>query len=247
MTSQAQVPDEIVSLCERCVEAFSETSEVDAMIEFVRGELPKLQRKKRLFADLLLGAFERASFPDLRWATMFDNEMLLCLDPVHKFSLRAFLWEPGHYTPVHDHGSWGVIGPVTGRLEVVDYRRTDDGSDEGRAVLVEKSINTIEPGETAYTLPLNEGIHEIGNPTDETIFSLSLYGKPIPRGYIYGFNVPEERAYRIISPTTKKKLLIAQALPGLDAAASEKVLKKLAEHPVEIFRELSPAEFGKLS
>ncbi len=247
MISHSEIPDEITSLCKRCAEAFSETSDVDAMIEFTRGELPKLQKEKQLFADMLLGAIERAPFPDLRHATMFDNELLLCLDPVHRFSLRAFLWAPGHYTAVHDHGSWGVIGPVTGKLEAINYRREDDGSDEGRAVLVEKSIITIEPGETVYTLPLDDGIHEVGNPTDETILSLSLYGKPIPRGYIYGFDVAEERAYRIISPTTKKKLLIAQALPGLDAAAGEKALKKMAEHPVEIFRERSHAEIGKPS
>jgi predicted metal-dependent enzyme (double-stranded beta helix superfamily) len=241
MSSHAEIPSEIASLCERCADAFSKNDDVDAMIEFVRAELPKLQRKKRLFADLLLGTIERAPFPDLGHATMFDNELLLCLDPVHKFSLRAFLWKPGQYTVVHDHGSWGVIGPVTGRLEVINYRREDDGSDSSRAVLVEKEILTLEPGETTFTVPLDEGIHEVGNPTDETIFSLSLYGKPLPRGYIYGFDVAEERAYRMISPTTNKRLLIAQALAGLDAGAGEKALKKMAENPVEIFRELSPA------
>jgi predicted metal-dependent enzyme (double-stranded beta helix superfamily) len=241
MSSHSDIPGEITSLCERCADAFSKTDEVDAMIEFVRAELPKLQREKRLFADLLLGAIERAPFPDLGRATMFDNELLLCHDPVHRFSLRAFLWEPGHYTAVHDHGSWGVIGPVTGKLEVVNYRREDDGSDASRAVLVEEEMLTLEPGETTFTLPLDVGIHEVGNPTDETILSLSLYGKPLPRGYIYGFDVAEGRAYRIISPTTNKRLLIAQALAGLDAEAGEKALKKMAENPVEIFRERSPA------
>jgi hypothetical protein len=148
---------------------------------------------------------------------------------------------------VHDHGSWGVIGPVTGKFEVIGYRREDDGSEEGKATLVEEEMLTLEPGETTFTLPLNDGIHEVGNPTDETIFSLSLYGRPLPRGYIWGFDVAEGRCYRIIAPQTKKKLLIAQALPGLDAEAGDKILGELAKHPVEIFRELSPAEFGKLS
>jgi predicted metal-dependent enzyme (double-stranded beta helix superfamily) len=234
-------------MCERCAAAYSEADNASKIIEVVSEEMTKLMRQKELFAELLRGVFEKAQFPDLRQATMFDNEILLCFDPVHRFSLRAFLWAPGHYTEVHDHGSWGVIGPVTGRMEVINYRREDDGSEEGKATLVEEEMITLEPGETTFTLPLDKGIHEVGNPTDETILSLSLYGKALPRGYIWGFDVAGERRYRIIAPQTKKKMLIAQALSGLDPKAGEKTLRELAEHPVEIFRELSPAEFGKLS
>lgn len=247
MTSLSQAPEEINLFCDRCSKAFSDISEIKERIEFVRGELPKLQNDSRFFAEMLSGIIEGAKYPDLRQATMFDNELLLYFDPDHKFSLRAFLWEPGEYTPVHDHGSWGVIGPVTGKLEVINYKREDDDSDERQAVLVEEEMIAIKPGETAFTLPLNDGIHEVGNPTDETILSLSLYGKPLPRGYIKGFDVAAGRAYRILAPQTRKKLLIVRALPGLDPTAGEKAIKKMSEHPVEIFRELSPAGFGKLS
>lgn len=226
-------------MCERCAAAHTETDDVNEMIEIVSGEMAKLLKQKKLFAEILLGVFEKAGFPDLRQSTMFDNELLLYYDPVHKFSLRAFLWAPGHYTAVHDHGSWGIIGPVTGKFEVISYRREDDGSEEGKATLVEEKMLTLEPGETTFSLPLDEGIHEVGNPTDETILSLSLYGRPLPRGYIWGFDVAKGRAYRIIAPQTKKKALIAQALSGLDAEAGKEVLGKMAEHPVEIYRELS--------
>jgi predicted metal-dependent enzyme (double-stranded beta helix superfamily) len=247
MTSQPQIPEEIISMCERCAAAHSETDDANEIIKVVSDEMMKLLKQKKLFAEMLFGICEGAQFPDLRQSTMFDNELLLCYDPVHKFSLRAFLWEPGHYTAVHDHGSWGVIGPVTGKFEVISYRREDDGSEEGRATLVEEKMLTLEPGETTFSLPLNEGIHEVGNPTDETILSLSLYGRPLPRGYIWGFDVAKGRAFRIIAPQTKKKVLIAQALSGLDAEAGHKALEKMADHPVEIYRELSPSEFGRLS
>lgn len=247
MNIQSQIPREIVSMCERCADAFSGTNDVHEMIKVAGDELSQLSQQKKLFAELLLGAFQKAQFPDIRLATMFDNELLLYYDPVHKFSLRAFLWAPGQYTDVHDHGSWGVIGPVTGKLEVINYERGDDGLEEGKATLVEDEMIMLEPGETTFTLPLNDGIHEVGNPTDETILSLSLYGRAVPRGYILGFDVAEGRCYRIVAPQTKKKLLVAHALSGLDAAAGDKILKELAEHPSEIFRELSPAEFGRLS
>jgi 3-mercaptopropionate dioxygenase len=29
-------------------------------------------------------------------------------------SLYSIVWQPGQWTPVHDHGSWGVVGVVEG-------------------------------------------------------------------------------------------------------------------------------------
>jgi predicted metal-dependent enzyme (double-stranded beta helix superfamily) len=116
---------------------------------------------------------------------------------------------------VHDHNSWGVIGPVSGGLAVTNYRREDDGSQEEYARLVESGNARLIPGETACTLPLNEGIHKVGNPTQETLLSLSMYGRPLSRGHVNGFDVAKQRVYRIHAPRLKKKLLAADALRGL--------------------------------
>ena len=42
------------------------------------------------------------------------------------------MWLPGQWTPVHDHGSWGVVGVVEGVLEERSYVRLspDRGADE---------------------------------------------------------------------------------------------------------------------
>ena len=147
---------------------------------------------------------------------MFDNELLLYADKAHLFSLRLFLWDPREYTPAHDHNSWGVIGPVSGELEVVNYRRADDSSKEGYARLVEIDRLRLQPGETTFTYPLGDGIHKAGNPTDETLLSLGLYGTPLPRGYLNGFDVPGRRVYRILAPKTRKKQLAIRALKSLN-------------------------------
>jgi predicted metal-dependent enzyme (double-stranded beta helix superfamily) len=231
-------PKEILSLCMRCSEAFNDIEAVEERIAFVRREMGELEKEKSLFAGLVAGILEGEKYPDIGQATMFDNEIPLYADAVHKFSLRAFLWKPGGYTPPHDHGSWGVIGPVTGKLEVINYAREDDGSEPGRAALVEKERFTLDPGETTFTLPLDDGIHSVGNPTDETVFSLSLYGRPLPRGYILGFDIAKGSSYRIISARTKKKRLLVRALSGLDPALAEKAREKMAAHPVEFYREL---------
>ncbi len=52
-------------------------------------------------------------------------------DPDHGLSLYALVWRPGQWTPVHDHGSWGVVGIVEGVLEERSYLRVSpEGGDQ---------------------------------------------------------------------------------------------------------------------
>ena len=43
------------------------------------------------------------------------NAIYIC--PDGELSLFALVWLPWQWTPVHDHGSWGVVGVVEGLLE----------------------------------------------------------------------------------------------------------------------------------
>ena len=48
--------------------------------------------------------------------------------PDKGLSLYSLVWLPGHWTPIHDHGSWGVAGVVEGVLEERSYvRLSPDG------------------------------------------------------------------------------------------------------------------------
>ena len=51
------------------------------------------------------------------------NEIFVAED--ESLSLYALVWRPGQWTPVHDHGTWGVVGVVRGILEERNYVRTD--------------------------------------------------------------------------------------------------------------------------
>lgn len=53
--------------------------------------------------------------------------------PDASLSLYTIVWSPGQWTPVHDHGSWGVVGVLEGVLEERSYMRLspDRGIDEG--------------------------------------------------------------------------------------------------------------------
>ncbi|GAB4346617.1 MAG: hypothetical protein Kow0099_27960 [Candidatus Abyssubacteria bacterium] len=180
-------------------------------IEFIRGELPTLMGNRGLLEGLLDSVLKGTGYPDLRGSTMFDNELLLFADEQRLFSLRMFLWAPGEFTPIHDHSAWGVIGPAIGEMDVINYRpEIPPNADCAR--LVETERLRLKPGETTHTLPLNDGIHKIGNPLEQAMLSLSLYGNPLPRGYIRGFELESGRVYHIFSPRTKKRRLAAQVL-----------------------------------
>ncbi|MFH1480660.1 MAG: cysteine dioxygenase family protein [Pseudomonadota bacterium] len=193
-----------------------ELSDNEVRIRFIKSELSGLLLDKPLFARILRDVIEGSGYPDIRQGTMFDNEIPLYSDINRLFSARLYLWAPGEYTPIHDHNSWGVIGPGLGRYEVIKYRREKEGPQEAWGGLVEVERLILLPGQTEVTLPLNEGIHQTGNPSDQTIFTLHVYGNPIRRAYINGFDMDKGRVYRIYAPKVKKRMLASQALASLE-------------------------------
>ncbi|MDY6967573.1 MAG: cysteine dioxygenase family protein [Spirochaetota bacterium] len=215
MTASSLELLEINSFSKECSECLTDVSDDEICVELIRERFPDLLKNKQIIADILENIVDGKEYPDTRSSTMFDNELLLYADPSRLFSLRLFLWGPGEYTVIHDHNSWGVIGSVSGELEVFNYRREDDSSKEGYALISETKKLTCQPGETYYTLRLNDGIHKIGNPTKDTMISLAIYGNPINRGYINGYDIANNRVYRIFAPKSKKKRLAGEALPGL--------------------------------
>ncbi|HEU19882.1 MAG TPA: hypothetical protein ENO00_11010 [Deltaproteobacteria bacterium] len=218
MKPSSRIPPEIISYCDRYAEGLAELTTNRERIDVMKDLLPELLRDKQLFHRILHDLIERGEYPDLRYATMFDSEYILYTHPGHLFSLRMFIWKPGTYDPIHDHNSWGVIGPVIGHLEVINYRRIDNGSQEGHARLVETNRQTIQPGDTYFVLPLNDGIHKTGNPTAETIIQVSIYGEgQAKRDHINGFNLETNITYPIFAPKIKKKHLAMMALSCLDS------------------------------
>ena len=57
---------------------------------------------------------------------MFDDEKV-------GLSLYTLVWNPGQWTPVHDHGTWGVVGIIEGRLDEQSYLRVDPGQANDQA------------------------------------------------------------------------------------------------------------------
>ncbi len=205
-------PEELLEICKRWSDSIENISGDAARMDFFQNELPGFLRNQSVFQELLKNIIGGSPYPDLRQAQMIDDEILLYLNPKRLFSLRMFLYGPGDYTPIHDHNSWGVSGAAVGELGVIRYAREDDGTVEGYARLRQTARVQLQPGEIELTRPLNDGIHQTGNPGQGTTFMISIYGSPVRRLYINRFDHEHNKVDRLYPPRIKKKMLAAQAL-----------------------------------
>jgi predicted metal-dependent enzyme (double-stranded beta helix superfamily) len=100
-------------------------------------------------------------------------------EPDKSLSLYALVWLPGQWTPVHDHGSWGVVGVLEGTLEERSYVRLspDRGADED-IELVRGGVILLGRGAVTSFVPNPDHIHVTGVPLDRPrVVSLHLYGR----------------------------------------------------------------------
>ena len=107
--------------------------------------------------------------------------------PDNSLSLYAVVWLPGQWTPVHDHGSWGVVGVVEGVLEERSYVRLspDRGADDG-IELVRGGVILLGPGAVTSFVPNPDHIHITGVPAERPrAVSLHLYGRTMNRFNLY--------------------------------------------------------------
>jgi predicted metal-dependent enzyme (double-stranded beta helix superfamily) len=99
--------------------------------------------------------------------------------PDESLSLYSLVWLPGQWTPVHDHGSWGVVGVIEGVLEERNYVRLspDRGADEDIA-LVRGGVILLGRGAVTSFIPNPDHIHVTGVPPERSrAVSLHLYGR----------------------------------------------------------------------
>ena len=112
--------DEFVTDCERQV--------IDNALlsDTAHGIVPLMQRLLPN-AKQFLNADHFKSAPDHYARNLvFDDEKA-------GLSLYTLVWNPGQWTPVHDHGTWGVVGIIEGRLDEQSYLRVDPGQANDQA------------------------------------------------------------------------------------------------------------------
>ncbi|HSR13509.1 MAG TPA: cysteine dioxygenase family protein [Thermodesulfobacteriota bacterium] len=170
------------------------------------------------------------AYLDRQPPSVFPNEVIVHRSPERFFSLLIYLWEPESLCAVHDHSSWGIIGPLFGSMREIRYRRADDGSTEGFAELEEVSSSVIDRGKVRMVLPLEKGIHRTGSAGKWTAVSVGVYGPSVRKGYIQLFDPARKSVSRAYPPRSWKRALAREILnEAPDVWADE--LARIAEAP----------------
>lgn len=112
-------------------------------------------------------------------------------------SLFAIVWRPGQWTPIHDHGTWGVVGVLEGVLEERSYIPAGSTIDADKKIdLQPGGITLLAPGAVGTFVPQPDHIHMTGVPADrERAVSLHLYGRLMNNYHFYDL---ENRCRRLV-------------------------------------------------
>jgi len=126
---------------------------------------------------------------------------LIYSTPEKTLSLYSLVWLPGQWTPVHDHGSWGVVGVVEGVLEERAYVRLSPNRGANEDIeLARGGVVLLSPGAVTSFVPNPDHIHITGVPEERSrTVSLHLYGRMMSTFNIYdvaaGTRRPVEMAH----------------------------------------------------
>lgn len=96
-------------------------------------------------------------------------------------AIFRWVWLPGQWTPVHDHGSWGVLGIVEGVLSAHGNIIADEG-----IVLRRGGVVLLNLGSVSSFVPNPDHLHMTGVPQNRAPrMSLHLYGRNMNSFHIY--------------------------------------------------------------
>ena len=114
------------------------------------------------------------------------------IDENDTMSLFALVWLPEQGTPIHDHGTWGVVGIVEGVMSESNFIRVDGlGNDATAGIeLVDGGDILLSSGSVTSFVPNPDHIHIARNPDpSRRVVSLHLYGHAMA-----GFNIYDKEA-----------------------------------------------------
>lgn len=97
----------------------------------------------------------------------------------NSLSIYSLVWLPGQMTPIHDHGTWGLVGVVEGALQERNFIRIDQQPQDidSNIELVRGGVTILAPGAVTSFVPNPDHIHIAGNPAaDKRVVSIHLYG-----------------------------------------------------------------------
>lgn len=109
------------------------------------------------------------------------------ISPDGSLSLFVLVWLPGQWTPVHDHGSWGVVGVLQGLLEERSFMSVDGEISANEGIRLRRGGVFVLPQKSLSSfVPNPDHIHMTGVPeTRPRAVTLHLYGRNMNSFHVY--------------------------------------------------------------
>lgn len=92
------------------------------------------------------------------------------VDPENRFSIASAVWDVGQSTPIHNHGTWGVIGILQGAENEIQYK-----IQTGTAP-VKISEKTLEKGDVVVCCTSDQDIHKVSCASTDPCVGIHVYG-----------------------------------------------------------------------
>ncbi|MEB3827430.1 cupin [Phormidium sp. CCY1219] len=125
-----------------------------------------LVRRLLVSSDWLQGEY-RAPDPQTGWSVV-----ILYDEPDFPLTVQMVAWLPGKVSPIHNHGTWGVVAVVSGEEKNTLWKRSPTPEFPDRIESVGDRI--FLPGEIISFLP--DAIHCIEAMGEEPTITFNLYG-----------------------------------------------------------------------
>ncbi|MBE9159845.1 cupin [Nodosilinea sp. LEGE 06152] len=147
-------------------------TELEDILEIFHDDISRLEAITPLVRKLLVSSYwlqleYSAPDPNVGWSVNF-------LYREHQFPLTVQMvsWLPGQTSPIHNHGTWGIVALVGGQERNCLWRRNPQPNQPDHLDLVDEI--TLQPGDVV-ALTAN-AIHSVEALGSEPTVSFNLYG-----------------------------------------------------------------------
>jgi len=130
-------------------------------------EIRPLVRRLLTSSDWLQGEYLEPD-PKLGWSvlTLYDE-----ID--FPLTIQTVAWLPGQVSPIHNHGTWGIVALISGAEKNILWQRSGDREYRDRIARVGQKI--LEPGDIiSFTA---DAIHSVEAISPEPSISFNIYGE----------------------------------------------------------------------
>lgn len=99
--------------------------------------------------------------------------LMLYDEPDFPITVQTVVWTPGSISPIHNHGTWGIVALLNGQEKNTFWQRSPTAKFPDR--IAEVGDRLLNPGDMLCLMP--DAIHHVEAIGDEPTISFNLYGE----------------------------------------------------------------------